>query len=67
MKIIKTKITTDELTEAQGGYDPDVGITATVWVECPDGYTAEDITAEDIINDSQISVVAGTGANGERP
>lgn len=52
-KTVETYVTREDLTIAQGGYDPMQDQTR-VWVECPVSYEIEDIGPYDIIHDSAI-------------
>jgi len=52
-QMAQTRITRQQLTEAQGGIDPTEDQTL-VWVECPADYDADAITAEDIVRDPAV-------------
>jgi hypothetical protein len=55
-KIDQTNVTDRDVTTEQGG----VWYGATprrVWVECPDRYNVDEITAEDIVHDGAIRVL----------
>jgi len=51
-KIVKIEIT-ETIHTAMGSNEQ----TTVEWVECPDHYDADEITNDDLTNDSQISVV----------
>ncbi len=56
-KTVRTNVTSNDLCAAQGGIQPGIQGTDNVWVTCPVAYSATKITAEDIVNDSAITVV----------
>lgn len=63
MATVQTTVTSADVVAAQGGLG---GGDDRVWVECPEGYDAESITAEDIVCDGRIRVVpAPTREGGE--
>lgn len=58
-KTVQTTVTMEQLAAATGGMG---GGSAHVWVECPVSYDPARITADDIVNDSQIRQVDAPSA-----
>ena len=56
MKTVKTNVTDSDLIAAQGGVSTS-SFNYRLWVECPEHYETEEIDAEDILYDSQITVI----------
>lgn len=57
MQIVKTNVTSTQVQIAQGAPADTADFGDLVWVECPDDYEADMITAADIVGDGQITVV----------
>ena len=53
-KRVSTIVTYEDFEAARGGITERQGC---VWVECPEQYTADMITAEDIVQDADIRVI----------
>lgn len=56
MKLARTTVTPARIAEAQGGDPASSTNSYTVMVRCPDSYDPATITADDIVNDGDITV-----------